>query len=611
MKHETSTTAHLSRPESTVNTLVKMSSFLRMHSLAAVANIVCAVLSLSSALAFPQLTQMIVDGIVSHRDISYLLTAIGSLFAVFLLRDVFSALHTLVSNSLEQRLIYEMRERLYRHLQRLPVPYFDRMSSGDLMTRVIDDVTDVARLLVEGLEQSVLSSATILFVMAILFVKNAYLAMAAFVPLPFVILGSAWFTVTAHGRLRAKRRSLSALTAMLLENLQGIRQIKVSGHSEYNEGRFNNSAKELHHRTMRVLSLWAMYVPAMTFFTSLGTVLVWGIGVSSVLGHKLSLGELIGFVFYLSMLYTPVINIHGLNSLVQAARTASERLFEILEQSDEEASWPVIRKIEPAVLGEVRYEAVTFGYEPNRIVLDNITLHVKPRQTIAVVGRTGAGKSTLVSFLLGFYMPNSGRVLIDGHDIMSFSLEFLRNQVSVVFQEPFLFNGTIRENLLHGRLDASEAEMIAVAQATACHDFIIAFPEGYDTVIGERGRRLSSGEKQRISTARAILKKSPILVLDEAMANVDTLTERQIREGLQRIGAERTIFVVTHHLRTIVHADQILVLQDGAIVERGTHASLLSLNGIYAKMFLEQKLLTDYRDGSQGADSEFFDYTSG
>lgn len=584
--------AFSSAPRTTIETLSRAATYLRPHKLGVAANILCAVLSLASALAFPRLTQYIIDSALTQQSRTNLLIGVSALLAVFLLRDLFSGLRTLVSNGLEHRLIYEMRSTVYQHLQRLPISYFDRMSSGDIMTRVIDDVTDVGRLLVEGIEEGAISIATILFVVIILFATDAYLAMFSLIPLPFVVLGSAWFTVVAHGRVRARRRSLSALSALLLDNLQGIRQIKAFGHINYDADRFNAQAEEFRRNTMRVLGLWAIYVPTMAFLTSLGTVLVWGLGGLAVLNSQITLGELISFIFYLSMLYTPVINIHGLNSLLQSARAAGERLYDILDEVDEEAEWSGTGEFAEPVLGDIRYEGVSFGYEPGKLVLKNICLHVKKSQTIALIGPTGVGKSTLVSLLLGFYKPSCGRILIDEQDIRKISLQCLRRQVSVVSQEPYLFSGTVRENILYGRLNASEDELLTASQAAHCHDFVVAMPDGYDTLVGEHGARLSSGEKQRLSIARAILKNTPILILDEATASIDTSTEHLVQEALGLLCAQRTTIIIAHRLTAIRHVDHIAVLHDGEIVEYGDHGALMKQNGKYATIYFDQKTST-------------------
>jgi len=301
----------------------------------------------------------------------------------------------------------------------------------------------------------------------------------------------------------------------------------------------------------------------------------------------MKVGELVAFTIYLTLFYEPIGRLHGLNQMLQAARAAGERVFDILdaEKERETQSGKVgLRDLPARLRGEVVYEDVSFRYSAENPVLKNISLQATPGEMIALVGPTGAGKSTVVNLLPAFYELTSGKITVDGIDIRQVSLEALRAQISIVSQEPFLFNGTVRENILYGRLDATEAEMVAAAKAANCHEFISNLPEGYNSRVGERGVKLSVGEKQRVSIARALLKNSPILILDEATASVDTATERLIQQALERLMAGRTSFVIAHRLSTIRNADQILVMRRGEIVERGTHEELLSLDGLYAKL---------------------------
>jgi len=329
-----------------------------------------------------------------------------------------------------------------------------------------------------------------------------------------------------------------------------------------------------------------MYSPAMTFSASLGTALVLWMGGSLVASGKLTVGELVGFILYLAFFYEPLGRLHGLNQMLQSARAAGERVFDVMDATEERSAPAGLpqRALPEPVRGEVRYENVSFRYAAGRTALKNISLEARAGQMIALVGPTGAGKSTLVNLLPAFYEASSGRITIDGCDIAGVALASLRARVSVVSQEAFLFNGTVRENILYGKLDATEEQLLAASRAANCHDFISRLPEGYDSRVGERGVKLSVGEKQRVSIARALLKNAPILILDEATASIDTATEKLIQQALERLMANRTSFVIAHRLSTIRGADQILVLLHGEIVERGTHAELLEQNGLYARL---------------------------
>jgi ABC-type multidrug transport system fused ATPase/permease subunit len=321
----------------------------------------------------------------------------------------------------------------------------------------------------------------------------------------------------------------------------------------------------------------------MTFAASLGIVLVLWRGGAMVTAGDMTLGELISFLFFLGFFYDPVARLQNLNQMLQSARPAGERLMDILDVAEECHSSHGDGELKKPVRGEVRYDQVSFSYGDGW-ALKNISLHAYPGQLIALVGPTGSGKTTLVNLLPAFYEPTSGRITIDSCDIKTISLESLRSHISVVSQETFLFNGTVRENILYGKLDATEEEMLAASRAANCHDFIVRLPQGYDSFVGERGVKLSGGEKQRISIARALLKNAPILILDEATASVDTATEKLIQEALHRLMAGRTSFVIAHRLSTIYRADQIFVLRSGEIIERGTHDKLLQLDGVYANL---------------------------
>ncbi len=572
------------KSRSTWEVVRRVGVYLRPYRGMAAAMILCALCSLGCSFAFPQLTQAIIDNVARGRRTSYWLPA--GLVGAFFLRDLLNGLRLLINNIFEQNVIFDMRRDLYARLQRLPVGYFDQRASGDLMTRVLEDVNSVERVLIDGTEQGTIASLSVVGVLCVLFYKNAALAVVALMPIPILTAGALWYTTTAHRRYRAQRLASSAMSAFLLDSLQGIRQIKAFGRQEHEDQRFAERADALRQGTLGVMKVWALYSPVMAFAASLGTALVLWRGGWLVLDGKLTLGELIAFILYLGMFYEPVARLHGLNQMLQAARASGERVFDILDAT-EEGSGPGERRegaLRVPVRGEVRYEDVSFSYGNGRTALRHISLEARPGQMIALVGPTGSGKSTLVNLLPAFYEVTAGRILIDGQEGARLSLPSLRRHISVVSQEAFLFNGTVRENILYGKLDATEEQLLAASRAANCHDFISHLPDGYDSRVGERGVKLSVGEKQRVSIARALLKNAPILILDEATASVDTATERLIQEALDRLLANRTSFVIAHRLSTIRQADQILVLRHGEIVERGTHLELLEQNGLYAKL---------------------------
>ena len=573
-----------SRKRSTGEIMRRVWVYLLPYKGLALATVGCAVLSLACALTYPKLTEYIIDGIIEKDGGTQRLKwAVLAMAGAFLLRDLFNSLRIRINNHFEQNVIFDMRREVFGKLQRLPINYFDKRSSGDLMTRVVEDINNVERVLIDGTEQGTVAVLCIGGISGILFYTNPFLAMVALSPLPLLAIGALWYTLTAHGRYRRQREASSAMNALLMDDLQGIRQIKAYGRQAHEDERFASRAEDLRQGNLGIMRAWANYNPAMSFFAALGTVLVLWFGGKEVMAEEMTAGELVGFLFYLMLFYEPVARLHGLNQMLQSARAAGERVFDILDHETERDESNTEGLKQP-IKGEVMYENVGFEYEPARPVLKDISLHAKPGEMIALVGPTGAGKSTLVSLLPAFYEYTSGTVSIDGHSVADTTLTSLRQNIAIVSQEPFLFNGTIRENIQYGNLDADEEEIIVAAKAANCHAFIEELAEGYDSRVGERGVKLSVGEKQRVSIARALLADAPILILDEATASVDTATERLIQEALERLMKGRTSFVIAHRLSTIRKADQVLVLKEGSITECGTHEALLEKKGLYAKL---------------------------
>ncbi|MCW5557377.1 MAG: ABC transporter ATP-binding protein, partial [Verrucomicrobiae bacterium] len=580
-------------PRSTREIVRRVARYLRPYPALTAGTILCALGSLGAALTYPQFSQYLIDDVIGGRRPEILPWAVLGLLGAFVLRDALNSLRIRWNNTLEQQVMFDLRRDLYARLQRLPAAWFDQRASGDLMTRVLDDVNAVERFLIDGTEQGTVAVLSLAGVTALLLWSDPLLGAVALVPVPLLAGGALWYSLTAHRRYRAQRQASAAMGALLQDNLQGIRQIKSFGRETHEEARFESAADDLRRGTLGVMRVWALYQPAMTLAAAFGTVLVLWVGGRQVLAGTLTLGALVKFLGYLSMLYDPVGRLHTLNQMLSAARAAGERVLDVLDAAPEDTgSMGAAAAAVPEgwrARGAVEYENVTATYAGDRPALQGVSLKVSPGQRVALVGPTGAGKSTLVNLLPRFYERAGGVIRLDGHEIRDLPLPVLRAQIGVVSQEPFLFNGTLLENIRYGCPDASVTAIEAAARAANCHEFIARLPEGYGTRVGERGVRLSVGEKQRVSIARALLKNAPILVLDEATASVDTATERLIQEALERLLVGRTSFVIAHRLGTVRHADLILVLNLGRIVERGRHEDLLAAGGVYAGLIRAQR----------------------
>jgi ABC-type multidrug transport system fused ATPase/permease subunit len=550
----------------------------------AAGTLACAIISTLMVIVFPTVTKRIIDEVLIQHRAERLTPLVLIAALAFLVQNGLNSLRIILNNTFEQKVIFDLRSDLYSHIQMLPLRWFDNRATGDLMTRILEDVTSVERMLIDGIEQGVVAVLQLVIVLGMMFYVSVSLSLVGLAPLPVLAGGALWYTLTAHRRYRLQRRASSAMNSLLHDNLAGIRQIKSFVREREEHTRFNSVSDQLRGATLIVMRVWALYHPSMILIGSLGIVATVWFGARMVLSGTMQVGDFFAFLMLTGFLYEPINKLHQLNQLVQAGRAAGERVFEIVDEPIE-PGWDVTKET-VRVRGDVRFDAVGFSYsKEGAAALRHINFHACPGETIALVGTTGAGKSTLVNLLTRFYEYEAGEILIDGRPIREFGMRRLREMIAVVTQESFLFNGTIRENLLMGKPTATDAEVLAAAEAANARAFIDLLPKGLSSVVGERGVKLSVGEKQRLSIARALLKDPPILILDEATASVDTATERLIQEALEHLMAHRTCFVIAHRLSTILRADQILVLEKGQIIERGTHASLLELGGKYARLW--------------------------
>jgi ATP-binding cassette subfamily B protein/subfamily B ATP-binding cassette protein MsbA len=511
------------------------------------------------------------------------LAALG-IAGVALLRGLFRYADAIISHVVAYRILDQLLLRVYGHLQRMPHRFFADQRTGALATRSVGDVEAIEVFIAHAIGQAVQALLVPLAMIVVLFLIDPWLALLTVVPLPLVAWIALWFRPRFQLQWQRVRRQLAELGATFHEDVGGMAVVKSFNRER--ERRANLAAQSGRFRDDIIWANVLTLIPTSSIeaIAGIGAALVVWQGAVAGFDGQVSAADLFVFVVYLGHIYQPLLQLSALGEGLNNALAAGERVFELLDRPLEIVDPPGARP--PAAFdASVRFDDVVFGYDPARPVLRGLDLTVAPGETVALVGMTGAGKTTTVSLVPRFYDVQGGAVLIGGHDVRSLPLDFLRGQVSMVLQDVFLFHGTVRQNLLFGRPEATEAELVAAARAANAEEFILELPEGYDTLVGERGVRLSGGQKQRLSIARALLKDAPILILDEATSSVDVETEALIQDALARLTAGRTTLVIAHRLSTIRHADRIAVLADGRVVDCADHDTLMRRGGLYAQLY--------------------------
>lgn len=545
---------------------------------------VIALFSMCARLVPPYLTRLILDRVlVPGRNAHLLIWYSLGLLAMALLEGAAGVIHGWVVAALSARVTRDIRAHIYRVLERLTLRFYDKRQTGAIMSRVTNDADRLNGLLVDGLPYFLSNLILVLGVTVVLFTTDWRLAVCAVIPAPFLLIGGGVFWRRMRNVFYAWGQKWSNFSAYLNESITGIKVVKAFAQETREINRLDSRNDALCAMSTHADRLWMLFFSTMGFMAALGTVLVWFFGGRRVLSGQVTLGELVSFISYQAILYGPLQWFSNLNNWITRALAGAERIFEVIDSEPEPYQTTAGRAL-PNMRGEVEFKSVVFGYERYKPVLKGIDLHIKPGEMIGLVGRSGVGKSTLINLLCRFYDPDEGVVLLDGVDLRSLSLESLRSNIGMVLQEPFLFNGTIMENIAYAKPDANREEIIRAARAANAHNFILNKPDGYDTQVGERGSKLSVGERQRVSIARAILHNPRILILDEATASVDTETERQIQEAINRLVKGRTTLAIAHRLSTLRNADRLVVVDEGKIVEIGTHDELMEKKGIYHRL---------------------------
>ncbi len=487
--------------------------------------------------------------------------------------------------------VADVRVAIYRHLQRLSLHYYEDKQTGQLMSRMVNDSDLLEKLIAHAVPDVLVNVLTLVGVSAMLLLMNAQLTLLTLVPIPLIVIAMRGFAKYVRPAFRERQAELGELNAILQDNLSGIREIKTFTRERMESERIGVRIENYKRSLLRALRLLATFEPFVHFASALGVVVVIYFGGRLALVGELPIEDLVAFFLYLELFYQPVRHLSHAWEAIQEALAGAERVSELLEEEPDIVDRPNALEYAGRARGNIRFENVSFSYLKDQPVLRGIELDIPSASVVALVGPTGVGKSTLASLIPRFYDVNRGRITLDGHDIRDLTIESLRRQISIVLQDVFLFHGTVRENILFGLPDAGEEEMKEAARVANAVEFIDKLPEGYDTVIGERGVKLSGGQKQRLAIARAVLKDAPILILDEATSSVDTETEQLIQQALERLMAGRTTVMIAHRLSTIRNADQIVVLQDEGVAEQGNHDELMAIDGVYRHLNLVQSRL--------------------
>jgi ATP-binding cassette subfamily B protein len=541
-----------------------------------------------AALAPAPLAKLAIDNGIHKNDVGALDAIVVAFVISAVLYAVASYAQTYLVGWVGQRALQDLRVRLFAHLQSLSIGFYSRNRAGVIISRLTNDVEALNQLVSDGMATLFQSGLTLIGVVVILFVLDAHLALLTFLALPLLALGGLAFRIASADAFRLTREKIAWITGYLQETLSGIRVVRAFGQEPRHIARFDELNEENRAANMTTVRLNAAYFPGVELLSALVTVEILVIGgIEAINGHT-STGVVFGFIAALNNFFDPIQQLSQLYTTYQSGMAALDKIFELLDEQPELSDAPGANAL-PPIRGELRFEDVSFRYgseeDDGAWALRDIDIVVPPGQTVALVGATGAGKSTLAKLVARFYDPTEGRVLVDGHDLRSVTAESLRSQMGIVPQEGFLFSGTVRENIAFGRPDAPQADIESAARAVGAERFIAGLEHGYDTEVGERGVQLSAGQRQLIAFARALVADPRILVLDEATSNVDVHTETTIEEGLRRLVAGRTAIVIAHRLSTIRHAGRIVVLEHGRVVEQGTHEELLDAGGHYWRLY--------------------------
>jgi ATP-binding cassette subfamily B protein len=569
-----------------INTVLRIFSYLKPFIPKTIFVIFLMVVVMIINLINPYFFKVAIDTYIANKDLNGLIIIGIGLVILNLIAMILSRLRIVEMGKITNKIVLNIRHELYEHIQKLSFSFFDSRPVGKILARVVNDVNSLEQLFSNSITSLVPELLTLVFVAGIMFYMNYKLALASMIILPLLIFGLFLIESISRKRWMEYRNNRSELNAFTHEDISGIRVVKAFTAENKTNRKFKFLTDKMMNSFVNAVKVNDWFWAMVFISWGIGSVLVFYLSVKMIDLNEVTVGTVVAFVGYIGMFWRPIMNLSNFYNSLVTNISAGERIFEILDTKPDIVN-PKDAKIMPKINGEVEFKNVSFAYDKD-IVLDKVSFKIKPGETIALVGPTGAGKTTIVNLISRFYDPQKGQILIDGHDIKKVDLESLRSQMGIMLQDTFLFSDTIKENIRYGKLDATDEEIIEAAKAVHAHDFIIKLEKGYDTDVNERGVRLSIGERQLISFARALLANPRILILDEATSNIDTYTEKLVQDGIKKLLKGRTSFVIAHRLSTIRSADRIFYIDNGKIIEVGNHKELMAKKGHYYNLYISQ-----------------------
>ncbi|MDH7569381.1 MAG: ABC transporter ATP-binding protein, partial [Armatimonadota bacterium] len=573
--------------------LLRLVPYLLPYWFCVLLNLLLMLITTGVGLVPPYLSKMLLDDVFPNRDLRLLFMVLAGLLVMNILGSVLGSIRGYLTTWLQQRVVLNLRSQLYQYLHGLSLSFYDRQSTGHIIQRVMSDTSNLQSFIANSLVEIVQNVMTIVIIAAVLLHMDWKLAILTMGPVPIIAMSNRWFGYKMYRIYQRLWRQSARVSSLLTDTLPGVRVVKAFGQEKREIEKFISGNQRMLSTSLRAARMGRTFYPIMGFLSTLGTMSIWAYGGYLVItstgrpdaDRVLTPGVLLAFIQYLGRFYGPVHALCNMNERIQNVAASAERVFELIDTKPDVQDDPEAIEL-PVIQGHVKFDNVSFGYETGKKVLEEISFEVQPGEMIGLVGHSGAGKSTIIQLVCRFYDATDGTISIDGVDVRKIKLSSLRSQIGVVLQEPYLFRGTIAENIAYGNPDASREEILRAAIAANAHEFVCRMADGYDTMIGERGSGISGGERQRVSIARAILKDPRILILDEATASVDTQTEVRIREAIDRLVKGRTTFAIAHRLSTLRSASRLIVMERGKIAEVGTHEELLAKeNGAFKKLW--------------------------